>query len=459
MRTPDLAVRARLIAELRRRVPVSAPDLAASLGVSVPTLHRMLREQGEGIFSAGAGKNTRHAARRALRGVMAGLPVYRIDAAGRGHSAGILELAAPQGSYFDLRGLDWPTGDVSGGWWEGLPYPFYDMRPQGYLGRNFARRCAADLGVSPNPNDWSDDDALYVLARRGNDVPGDLLVGESAYEKRLETLAQPEAPLVEAAQAKTYVELAVRATRFGEAGSSVAGEFPKFTACRELAGAATPHVLVKFSGADDSATVRRWADLLICEHLALETLRKTNLVAAPPSRILEAQGRTFLEVERFDRHGMAGRSPICCLASINGALLGGAENDWGKLAEKLAARKLVTPDTLAQVWMLWWYGKLIANSDMHLGNLGFRPAGGRFHLAPAYDMLPMFYAPLAGGEVPERTFEPALPLPTQRQAWQNACAAALLFWGRAATEKRIGAGFRNICADNRQWLETLAQRV
>jgi len=459
MRTPDPAVRARLLIELRRHVPASAPELATRLGVSVPTLHRLLREQDGAVFCAGAGRNTRHAAHRPLRGIAAARPVYRVDADGRGHEAGTLELAAPQGSHFDLRNLGWPVGDIADGWWEGLPYPLYDMRPQGYLGRNFARRIAADLGVSPNPNDWSDDDAVFVLTLRGSDMAGDLIVGDGAYEKWLETLARPAEPLPTAAQPEAYAKLAAHTASLGEVGSSVAGKFPKFTASRTLTSAATPHVLVKFSGADDSATVRRWADLLVCEHLALETLRESTGLAAARSRILQAQGRTFLEVERFDRHGLAGRSAACTLASVNGTLLGSADSDWGKLTEKLAAQKLATPEAAAQAQLLWWYGKLIANTDMHLGNLGLCPAERRFSLTPAYDMLPMFHAPLAGGEVPVRTFEPALPLPPQRAAWLAACRAALLFWQRAGTDNRISEGFRTICAANRQRLEELAQRA
>lgn len=459
MRTPDPTVRAKLITELRRHVPASAPELAAHLGVSVPTLHRLLREQGGAVFSAGAGRNTRHAARRPLRGIAAALPVYRVDADGRGHEAGSLELAAPQGCHFDLRGLGWPAGDMASGWWEGLPYPLYDMRPQGYLGRNFARRIAADLGVSPNPNDWSDDDAVYVLTLRGSDMAGNLIVGDAAYEKWLETLARPSQPLPGTAQPDAYAELAAHTASLGEVGSSVAGEFPKFTAIRELDGADTPHVLVKFSAADDSATVRRWADMLVCEHLALEALCESAGLAAARSRILQAQGRTFLEVERFDRHGLAGRSAACTLASVNGTLLGGTDSDWGKLMEKLAAQKLASPEAAAQARLLWWYGRLIANTDMHLGNLGLSPAGGRFSLTPAYDMLPMFYAPLAGGEVPARTFEPALPLPPHREVWLAACRAALLFWQRAATDSRISEGFRATCASNQHMLDELAQRI
>ena len=76
---------------------------------------------------------------------------------------------------------------------------------------------------------------------------------------------------------------------------------------------------------------------------------------------------------------------------------------------------------------LWWNGRLIENTDMHLGNRSFR-VGLPLRLAPTYDMLPMMYAPLPGGEVPAREFVPALPLPTQRMTWLAACAAAIEFW-------------------------------
>ena len=59
------------------------------------------------------------------------------------------------------------------------------------------------------------------------------------------------------------------------------------------------------------------------------------------------------------------------------------------------------------------------------GNLAFRPG---LKLAPVYDMLPMMYAPLPGGEVPPRIYQPEWPLPHQRAHWQTACVAALAFW-------------------------------
>ena len=96
---------------------------------------------------------------------------------------------------------------------------------------------------------------------------------------------------------------------------------------------------------------------------------------------------------------------------------------------------------------LWWFGSLIGNTDMHAGNLSFEPrqAGEPLGLAPGYDMLPMLHAPLAGGELSARPFEPPLPLPAQRAHWHAACDAALGFWDDPAGHAGISGGFRALC--------------
>ncbi len=79
--------------------------------------------------------------------------------------------------------FDWPLdkGQMSDGWFEGLPYPLYDMRPQGFLGRNFAHLYGQQLQVTENLYDWSDDDIVHVLATLGHDQSGDLILGEQAH--------------------------------------------------------------------------------------------------------------------------------------------------------------------------------------------------------------------------------------------------------------------------------------
>jgi hypothetical protein len=204
--------------------------------------------------------------------------------------------------------------------------------------------------------------------------------------------------------------------------------------------------------------VSRWSDLLICEHLALEALRGLPSLRSAASRIVQSGGRTFLEVERFDRIGLAGRAALGGLDTIDAAFLGAGTSDWTVLALRLAHARLLSADDLQRIELIWWFGRLIANSDMHLGNLSFFPAG-RFELAPAYDMLPMHYAPLGGGEVPARTFSPPVPLPARRPAWRKSAAAALEFWRQAGADRRISASFRSICTANAHTLETVASRV
>ena len=59
-------------------------------------------------------------------------------------------------------------------------------------------------------------------------------------------------------------------------------------------------MIVKFSPLAAELGGMRIADLLVCEHLALETLRAAGLPASE-TRIVCLGGRTFLEVTRFDR--------------------------------------------------------------------------------------------------------------------------------------------------------------
>jgi hypothetical protein len=446
---------------LALQAPASAAGLAAALRVSVPTLHRLLRGLPENrLVSAGKARRARYALRRPLRGNAADIPVYTIDMSGRAEALGSLALLQSLGAWLDLNGSDWPVPDESrDGWWPGLPYPLYDMRPQGYMGRLFARAEHRALGVSPDPQAWTDDDVVYVLSQRGGDASGNLLLGDPAFGDWQAARLTQAAALAPGDTAAAYAALAQHAVATGVPGSSAAGEFPKFAARRELPSAQasdTPHVLVKFSGADGSPTVQRWADLLVCEHLALEQASTLPGVAAAKSRILQHGGRTFLEVERFDRHGAHGRSPLCSLEVVNAALLGDASRDWSQLAQRLAAGGWLSAEGGASVAQLWWFGRLIANTDMHAGNLSFRPQAGRLQVAPAYDMLPMLFAPLAGGEVAERLFTPPLPLPRERPVWQSACAAALVFWRAAAADSRISAGFRAICRTQGELLEEAA---
>lgn len=440
---------------LRGHPGAAGAELCRQLGgIHRSTLMRLLIQLGSDVVRRGGARRTRYALRRPLRGRSESLPLYRIDGEGKGHLAGQLDLLQPQGSALTwAEPFPWPTDDaMADGWFPSLPYPVLDMRPQGFLGRNFAHGHWRVLGVAENLERWDDDDIVHALAVLGHDQPGDLILGEAAYRLHLEMRRDAETRQVtDRRLAKDYPVLAERALAHGEAGSSAGGEFPKF-AVQRLRRGKPVGVIVKFSGADDSAAVRRWSDLLVCEHLALETLAGELALAAAKSEIHVFAGRTFLEVERFDRRGVNGRLPVCTLAALNDALVGKGGASWPKAAQVLQRRGWLPAEAVRQVELIWWFGRLIANSDMHDGNLAFRPG---LVLAPAYDMLPMAYAPQRGGEVPARDYSPPLPLPTEREAWQAAAKAAVSYWQRCAEDGRISREFRRLCADNARKLAAL----
>jgi hypothetical protein len=448
-----------LAAALRRHPASSAQDLAARLGVSVPTVHRLLRSAAAQVVTLGRARRTRHAWRRALPGQPANapgdLPIYQIGADGMPQPWAPLALLTPEGTALPLEGTGWPVPEEArDGWWPGLPYPLQDMRPQGYMGRQFARAVHEALQLPADPRAWSDDNVLLALARTGNDTVGNLIVGDEALRRWQSARLDAPAPLAEADVPAAYLALADQAVAGGGAGSSAAGEFPKFAALRTVAdnvdspgfAQRTPHVLVKFSGAGDTLAERRWADLLLTEHLAL-TICMAQLgsqgVAAARSRWLQAGGRAFLEVERFDRHGRWGRSPLVSLESVNAAFLGRPHLTWPELVAELARGGWLADGAQHAAQVLWWFGRLIGNTDMHLGNLSFRPHNGQLALAPAYDMLPMRYAPLSGGEAPPLALlEPVLPLPGERTQWLPAASAALLLWQSLAQDRRATIPWR-----------------
>lgn len=435
-----------LLRTLRTWHKIPAKQLLERLGVSRATLMRAVQELGSQVVARGRARRTAYAARRALRGSLQALPLYRIDQHGQAHEVAMLYPVYPAGCALEyVEPLDWPLDeDMRDGWFEGLPYMLDDMRPQGFLGRHFAQHHANLLQVSTDPKVWSEDDTLHALTLLGSDQPGNYVLGEPALRQWL-AYSQQEAPSLEESQiAPAYLLKADEAMAHGVAGSSAGGEFPKFTAFREVAGKPT-HVIVKFSGSDGAPGTVRWSDLLVCEHLALRAVAEHLGMDAAVSRIHKAGGRTFLEVERFDRHGKLGRSPVCSWSALNSAMFGLAGKPWSEGGAALFKQGFIDTECLAAVQRLWLFGRLIANTDMHDGNLSFRPG---LALTPVYDMLPMGYAPLRGVELPVKQFVPPLPLPGEKDAWLTAARAAEHFWAAASGDARISKDFRLICEQN-----------
>ena len=152
MRHRDESTRKALWTAMSRRCALSAPVLAEHIGVSVPTLHRLLKEIEDEVLVTGLARRTRYGLRKAVRGDASGWPLYEVGPTGRAELLTHLHLVQPQGTCMSLASSAWPLPEESAeGWWDGLPYPLYDMRPQGYLGRNLLLQATAAGRCRPIP--------------------------------------------------------------------------------------------------------------------------------------------------------------------------------------------------------------------------------------------------------------------------------------------------------------------
>ena len=434
--------------------PLTPRELRTALGISQPTFSRRVAGLMPVVLVTGRGPSTRYAARRTIEGVGDRVRLFEVDEHGRPRHLATLHPVRPQGHYVEAH-IPLDQGGVDTGFYPDLPWFLNDLRPAGFLGRLIPR-------LHPElPRDitlWTGDHALAYVVRHGVDTMGAFVLGEHAVDR----IAETSIPHVSTARSDRYPQLAEEVLSHGLVGSSAAGEQPKFLAlrARDSTGEATMDVLTKFSpplvGSDGQHPSRRVADLLIAEHLAHGVVASFGLPACR-SEVFEAGGRVFLEVERFDRTASSlssprGRRGVISLASFDGGLVGRLES-WSDTARELhAARRIDTP-TFASIRWLQLFGRCIANTDMHHGNLSLMTRGARVDgLAPSYDMLPMAYMPQAGNV---RT--PPFHIPTPRHdevaVWPEVRRAAIRFWQEVAGHADISEAFRAIASANADILE------
>jgi len=414
----------------------SATELRARLGISQPSLSRALRSLRSDVVVLGRGPSTRYALYRPFRDLSLELPVYRIDAAGQSARIGTLTTIAPNDYWYS--DLERPSASAAHA---SLPYFMTDMRPQGYLGHRFPQTYA-DLDLPDQINDWNENQALYAIARRGEDTVGNLIVGDESYARWVQA-REHLTVVLEADRLVRYRVLADEAVAGRNPGSSAAGEQPKFTvAVAKTGDAAIRHTLVKFSGLLTTSSGLRWSDLLAAEHLAGIVLRESGHETAR-SQYLNDGYRAYLEVERFDRVGSHGRMGLISLGALDDQFVG-ERRGWSESAAALLRAQLISAENARELRFLAAFGDLIGNTDMHLGNASFvLDAFMRFQLAPAYDMLPMMHAPLRE-ELVAREF--SLPQPRRGNAdqWTAALPIARTFWQRVSDDDRISVGFREL---------------
>lgn len=443
---PSIALR------LQTQGPQTAADLAGVFGVDRSQISRLIGQAGRNIEQIGGARRARYALRRPVKTAGDSWTVYQILE--DGHAREFAQLDAFCGGWRLLWAEPPPAWSRivtdSDGWGEGFPFFLSDLRPDGYVGRAVARRISTALSLPENPTNWSDDDVLFYLQSDGDDLPGNFVVGDGPMRR---ALAHHTASLP-ATSRKDYPALAAVALAGGLPGSSAGGEQPKFLTTIQEDGSARP-VLVKFSARMDSPIGRRWADLLLAEATASSVLARHG-EGMPGVAIFDFENRRFLEVPRFDRVGTRGRRGVISLTGLQGTESAIDTTDWVAATEHFAAEGIVSPETAAAVRRRRAFGELIGNSDMHPGNLSFfLDDRVPLELTPTYDMLPMLWAPVSGGEIIERTLAPLPPVPRQAHDWSIAAQWAEDFWNELAADPRLSREFARIARQSGETVRRL----
>lgn len=362
------------------------------------------------------------------------MPVHLIDEAGRIEDAGFVAMLSPRGSA-TLR-------DGIGRVYDGLPPEVHDVAPSGFIGRNLAKASHDDLDLPSNPRDWSDEHKMTFLCNRSSDVPGNLVFGNESLGQLLNRRAL--LPLSSSVRSTEFYRMAMESVAADAGASSAGGEQPKFSVEMQDTG----HVLVKYA-----RTGTRMADLLRMEHLALKALQQHGVRAAK-TYIHEYHGLTFLEVVRFDRIGRFGRVGMISAGAYDDEHFGSRDN-WADFARRMVKSGALDEEAATPILVQLAFSQLIGNTDTHFENLSLMldERGQIAQVAPAYDILPMCYAPgSASGIDPELI--PITPsvgrIGIAPAVWEIAARAALDFWNWASTDDAICAEMREVAKLNQE---------
>jgi HipA-like C-terminal domain len=416
---------------------LSAAQLIQRLGCSQPSLSRLIRAAGISVLTLGKAQQTRYARVRPT-GAEQPIAITQIDTQGTPQPCGSLHaiglLAGARTAWVSQRRLEV---------YEGLPWFISDMRPQGFIGRQFPAR-VPQLGLPTSAADWSDNHVLCALCAAGADEPGNLVLGRAALERFLQQA--PLEPVSQRRKASLYPLLASDSAAQSHNPSSAGGEQSKFTAYVQTAEGAG-HVIVKYSPLGSDPVAKRWRDLLRAEHHALAVLGQHHAstgVHASQTQLIDTD-RLYLEVRRFDRIGARGRTGVVSLGALDDVFVGQRHN-WVQTAQHLQRMRMLTERDVERISLLYAFGLLVHNTDMHFGNLALLhegPASKQFRLAPTYDMLPMRFAPTAQGLRPVQ-IPTVLPSADLLSVWPQAQDLAREFWDQVRSDKAISRGFVQI---------------
>lgn len=422
-----------ILAYLSRFGPTPAQILCHTFKISQPTLSRILSMTKDKLFVIGRAQETKYALRRKIDGVVVPIPIYEIQEDSSTRHLGVLHPLQPQGFYFESQ-----LADTKSALYLDLPYFLNDLRPTGFLGRLIPTQ-HKDLELPLDIRLWTSEHCLKFLTTCEWNSIGNFIVGEKAFQLYLQNCQSIKNGVESKNRAKQYLQYANDILSIGDAGSSAAGEQPKFIT---ILLPEIKHVIVKFSPPMNTEIGIRVADLLICESIASHILRKHGHAAAN-TEIIIYQDRVFLEINRFDRMNQFARRGLITLFSLD-LEFSGTLSSWSKTSIELIKQKILPSTFYEIIRFRELFGDLIGNNDMHLANFSFFTNGLQvIEAAPVYDMSPMIFMPRAN-QIINKPFDPPLPFPEERKLWSFAYSAASEFWNAVLNDDRISVAFKQI---------------
>ena len=422
------------IIEILQRGPASSKELQIATGMLQRTVARHLTAMGDRIIKIPAGRSPKYALAVNAFGSGDDLPLFIVDPFGNNTYIARVRPLAHGGYYVQpLPGMP-PVllGEGRDGFYDDLPYFLQDLGPQGFIGRQIAADLSSRSDFFPqDPKDWNIEHIGRYLVSNGDDLPGNFQFGEQS------VIRVRHRPIVSTVD--DYPALADEIMKGGVPGSSAGGEQPKFTA---YCGDRLAHVIVKFSPRGDERVAQRWRDILITEHYAAEIINERHPLAAQ-TRLIEGDGRLFLESQRFDRNREFGRYSQLSLQCVDAEFVGRGR-DWHLVMLELLKQDLVSWNHVYDAALLWMFGRLTNNTDMHLGNLALGIDGNVFRLLPVFDMCSMGFAPKSGEVQIMKFVPPALDslAVIDRVDPRAALDMAIQFWDRVAADDRVSDEFK-----------------
>lgn len=427
--------------------PQPANLLRQRLGVSQATFSRQVNTQND-VIKFGQARATRYALIRPVCGIRR-FPLWQIGETGEAWDFGVLYPAWPQGSCLVVLN----NGEAQ--WFSGLPWYLTDLRPQGFLGRAWGRRIARHSELPEDIRLWQEEDVLLALSYQAPENLGGWLVGEESYRHWFKANQQPL--ISDSDKMISYQYFASQALAGDVVGSSAGGEQPKFT-CLVDTDTGPVQVLVKFTPPAKNENSQRWSDLLRAEALALSLLGQSGIPASQACLLMSQQQQTFLEVVRFDCVAEKGRRGIVSLEAVQ-CEFAAAPRHWPVVMAELLAKKIVEPSTLLLTQRIWVFGRLIANTDMHAGNLSFFLSDVPLSLAPVYDMLPMAFAPNSTGNMRNEPVAVQLDPLIPGAIWLEMLPLARQFWIAVSQNVQISEGFRHLARQMHHNLDEVETQI